>query len=196
MTLTLDIPVDDAVLMEDIDGYGDLFAVKPDDMLLQPQSGHLLQSALVTVLHEDVHLLLRVSTWTFKAHCLHMQHVTSWSDASYPVKLDSKVSHQVWVFNAFEYFQLVRSLLDCFVVVWLESDLIGGKTTTKKREKCTLFSGVTTICLKLLNSICWTTYLLHGHQLTSVNIDAGIHLPILALTCDQTQKHHQSLFEY
>lgn len=62
MTLTLDIPVDDAVLMEDIDGYGDLFAVKPDDMLLQPQSGHLLQSALVTVLHEDVHLLLRVST--------------------------------------------------------------------------------------------------------------------------------------
>lgn len=57
--LTLDIAVDDAVFVEDVDGRGDLFAVEPDNVLLQPQSGHLLQGALVTVLHEDVHLLLR-----------------------------------------------------------------------------------------------------------------------------------------
>lgn len=58
MKLTLDISVDNAVLVEDVDGCGDLFAVEPDDVLLQPQPGHLLQCALVTVLHEDVHLLL------------------------------------------------------------------------------------------------------------------------------------------
>lgn len=58
---TLDIPVDDAVLVQDVDGCSDLFAVEPDDVFLQPQSGHLLQCALVTVLHEDVHLLLQVS---------------------------------------------------------------------------------------------------------------------------------------
>lgn len=59
MTLTLDIPVDNAVFMEDINGCSDLFTVEPDDMFLQPQSGHLLQSAFITVLHEDVHLLLQ-----------------------------------------------------------------------------------------------------------------------------------------
>jgi len=57
--LTLDIPVDNAVFMEDVDGCSDLFTIEPDDVFLQPQSGHLLQSALVTVLHEDVHLLLQ-----------------------------------------------------------------------------------------------------------------------------------------
>lgn len=62
-TLTLNIPVDNAMLMEDIDGCSDLFTIEPDDMFLQPQSGHLLQSALIAVLHEDVHLLLHVSTW-------------------------------------------------------------------------------------------------------------------------------------
>lgn len=62
-TLTLNIPVDNAMLMEDIDGCSDLFTIEPDDMFLQPQSGHLLQSALIAVLHEDVHLLLQVSTW-------------------------------------------------------------------------------------------------------------------------------------
>lgn len=56
---TLNVPVDDAVLVEDVDGRGDLLAVEPDDVLLQAQSGHLLQGALVAVLHEDVHLLLR-----------------------------------------------------------------------------------------------------------------------------------------
>ena len=50
--------MDDAVFVQDVDGRSDLFAVEPDDVLLQPQSGHLLQGALVTVLHEDVHLLL------------------------------------------------------------------------------------------------------------------------------------------
>lgn len=58
--LTLNIPVDDAVFMEDIDGCSDLFAVQSDDVLLQSQFGHLLQSSLVTVLHEDVHLLLEM----------------------------------------------------------------------------------------------------------------------------------------
>lgn len=47
------------MLVEDVDGCGDLLAVEPDDVLLQAQSGHLLQGALVAVLHEDVHLLLR-----------------------------------------------------------------------------------------------------------------------------------------
>lgn len=47
------------MLVEDVDGRGDLLAVEPDDVLLQAQSGHLLQRALVAVLHEDVHLLLR-----------------------------------------------------------------------------------------------------------------------------------------
>ena len=61
VTLTLDVSVDDAVFMEDVDGCSDLFTVEPDDVFLQPQSGHLLQSALVTVLHEDVHLLLQES---------------------------------------------------------------------------------------------------------------------------------------
>lgn len=55
---TLYIPVDDAVLMQDVDGRSDLFTVESDDMLLQPQSGHLLQSPLITVFHKDVHLLL------------------------------------------------------------------------------------------------------------------------------------------
>lgn len=59
---TLNIPVDDAVLMQDVDGCSDLFTVESDDMLLQPQSGHLLQSPLVTVFHEDVHLLLEKNT--------------------------------------------------------------------------------------------------------------------------------------
>lgn len=58
---TLDVPVDDAVLVQDVDGCSNLFAVEPDDVFLQPQSGHLLQRALVAVLHEDVHLLLQVS---------------------------------------------------------------------------------------------------------------------------------------
>lgn len=75
MTLTLDIAVDNAMLMEDIDGCSDLFTVEPDDMFLQPQSGHLLQGALVTVLHEDVHLLLQGSAWKFIPNCSGMQNV-------------------------------------------------------------------------------------------------------------------------
>lgn len=145
MALTLNIPVDNAVFMQDVDGYSDLFAVKPDDVLLQPQPGYLLQSALVTVLHEDVHLLLQVSTQVLIPHHFHVPQVASWIDASYPVKLDSEVAHKIRVFNAFEYFQLVCSLLDCFVIVWLESDLSGGKKK-KENEKCLLTSTVTMIC--------------------------------------------------
>lgn len=47
------------MLVEDVDGDGDLLGVQPDDVFLQAQPGHLLQGALVAVLHEDVHLLLR-----------------------------------------------------------------------------------------------------------------------------------------
>lgn len=60
--VTFDIPVDNAMLMEDINGCSDLFTIEPNDMLLQSQSGHLLQGALITVLHEDVHFLLPAST--------------------------------------------------------------------------------------------------------------------------------------
>lgn len=65
MVRTFDVTVDNAVFVEDVDGCSDLLAIEPDDMFLQPQPGHLLQSALVAVLHEDVHLLLQVSAWTF-----------------------------------------------------------------------------------------------------------------------------------
>ena len=43
------------------------------------------------------------------------------------MKLNSKVSHQIWVFNAFKYFQLICSLLDCFVIIRLEPDLVETK---------------------------------------------------------------------
>lgn len=59
MGCTFDVSVHDAMIMEDVDGHRDLLGVQPDDMLLQPQPRHLLQRALVTVLHEDVHLFLR-----------------------------------------------------------------------------------------------------------------------------------------
>ena len=58
VALTLDVAVNDAVLVQHVDGRGDLLAVQPDDVLLQPQPGNLLQRSLVAVLHEDVHLLL------------------------------------------------------------------------------------------------------------------------------------------
>lgn len=47
------------------------------------------------------------------------------------MELYSKVSHQVWVFNAFKYFQLICSLLDCFMIIWLESDLF-----QQQEKKC------------------------------------------------------------
>lgn len=71
LALTLDITVDNAVFVEDIDGCSDLFTVESDDMFLQPQSGHFLQRALVTVLHEDVHLLLRMERNTKLLHLHH-----------------------------------------------------------------------------------------------------------------------------
>lgn len=51
------------------------------------------------------------------------------------MELYSKVSHQVRVFNAFKYFQLIRSLLDRFVIVRLETDLI--QQQEKKRVTST-----------------------------------------------------------
>lgn len=57
--VTFDVAVHYAMLVEDVDGDGDLLGVQPDDVLLQAQPGHLLQRALVAVLHEDVHLFLR-----------------------------------------------------------------------------------------------------------------------------------------
>lgn len=63
-----------SMFMEDVDGCGDLFAVEPDDVFLQPQSGHLLQSALVTVLHEDVHLLLKGGHERINAKQLQQHH--------------------------------------------------------------------------------------------------------------------------
>lgn len=47
------------------------------------------------------------------------------------MKLNSKVSHQVRVFNAFKYLQLICSLFDCFVIIWLESDLVDQKKKKK-----------------------------------------------------------------
>lgn len=115
------------MLMEDIDGCSDLFAVEPDDMFLQPQSGHLLQSALIAVLHEDVHLLLQKRTWTFIPNCLVLCRMMIKTHASYPMELDSKVPHEVRVFDAFKYLQLICSLLDRFVIIWLETDLVEHK---------------------------------------------------------------------
>lgn len=39
------------------------------------------------------------------------------------MELHAKVSHKVWVFDAFKYFQLISSLLDGFVIIWLKSYL-------------------------------------------------------------------------
>lgn len=75
LTLTLDVPVDDAVFMEHVDGCDGLFAVEPDYVLLQPQSGHFLQRALVTVLHEDVHLLLQVRALQLRPNSFSIHHV-------------------------------------------------------------------------------------------------------------------------
>lgn len=131
---TLNIPVDDAVLMQDVDGCSDLFTVESDDVFLQPQSGHLLQSPLVAVFHEDVHLLLEKNTpeildrryWTIIPWCQWMAENTS-----YPVEFHSKVSHQVGVFNAFKNLQLICSLLNGFVIVWLESDLVDSEKNVR-----------------------------------------------------------------
>lgn len=49
------------------------------------------------------------------------------------MKLNSKVSHQVRVFNAFKYLQLICSLFDCFVIVRLESDLVEHQRKRKKK---------------------------------------------------------------
>lgn len=57
--ITFNVAVNYAVLVEDVDGHGDLLRIQPDDVFLEPQPRHLFQRALVTVLHEDVHLLLR-----------------------------------------------------------------------------------------------------------------------------------------
>lgn len=131
---TLNVPVDDAVLVEDIDGCGDLLAVEPDDVLLQAQSGDLLQGALVAVLHEDVHLLLRDGACIGEAQLAPItvpRRVRMCE--TYPVELHSKVPHQVWVFDAFEDLQLVGRLLDGFVIVWLKPDLVGRKNGKRER---------------------------------------------------------------
>lgn len=47
------------------------------------------------------------------------------------MELNSEVTHQVWVLNAFKYFQLICSLLDCFVIIRLESDLVKKKRSEK-----------------------------------------------------------------
>ena len=58
MRITFNVTVNDAMLMEDVDGHSDLLRIQPDDVLLESQPRHLFQGALITVLHEDVHLLL------------------------------------------------------------------------------------------------------------------------------------------
>lgn len=71
--ITFNVAVNYAMLVQDVDGHGNLFRIQPDDVFLKPQPRHLFQRALVTVLHEDVHLLLReephrpMSTWALGA---------------------------------------------------------------------------------------------------------------------------------
>lgn len=50
---------------------------------------------------------------------------------SYPVEFHSKVSHQVGVFNAFKNLQLICGLLNGFVIVWLESDLVESEKNVR-----------------------------------------------------------------
>lgn len=52
---------------------------------------------------------------------------------TYPVELHSEVPHQVGVFNAFENLELVCRLLNGFVIVWLEADLVDGKRNVRMR---------------------------------------------------------------
>lgn len=56
---TFNVTVHNAVFMEHIDSSGDLLAVKTYYMLLQSQSGDLLQGPFITIFHKDVHFLLR-----------------------------------------------------------------------------------------------------------------------------------------
>lgn len=173
--------MDDAVLVEDVDGRGDLFAVEPDDVLLQPQPGHLLQRPLVAVLHEDVHLLLggggrRVSATTKTASGV--AHVADMSAPTHPMELHSEVPHQVGVLDAFKYLEFVCRLLDGFVVVGLEADLVEQEREQTLRV-CSVFHSFI------------GTNLFHGHEFASVDVDAGVHLPVLTLTCDtHTRRHH------
>lgn len=60
------------------------------------------------------------------------------------MELNSKVSHQVRVFNSFKYFQLICSLLDCFVIIWLEPDLV----ESKEKKKCHYFLQISKFFLK------------------------------------------------
>lgn len=78
------------------------------------------------------------------------------------MELNSKVPHQVWMFNAFEDFQLIRRFFDCFVIVWLKSDL-GKKKKKEKGGDLTLHADII-ICL-FLNPLNWScrTHLLHSH---------------------------------
>lgn len=94
------------------------------------------------------------------------------------MELNSKISNEVWVFNAFEYFQLVCRLLDCFVIIWLESNLV-----SKKKSKNVSIYVIQNI---LKHQLFFDTYLFHGHQFSSVNINASVHLTILALPCLHT----------
>lgn len=57
-------------------------------------------------------------------NCFSTHHVIFKCAWSYPMELHSEVSHQVRMFNAFKYLQLICSLLDCFVIIRLESDLV------------------------------------------------------------------------
>lgn len=58
VNITFNVSMNNSMFMQYIDGNRDLLRVEPNDMLLKAQFWYLLQSALITVLHEDVHFFL------------------------------------------------------------------------------------------------------------------------------------------
>lgn len=58
VNITFNVSMNDTMFMQYIDSNRDLLWVQPNDVLLKAQFGYLLQSALITVFHEDVHFFL------------------------------------------------------------------------------------------------------------------------------------------
>lgn len=58
VNITFNVSMNNTMFMQYIDSSRDLLWVQPNDMLLKAQFWYLLQSALITVLHEDVHFFL------------------------------------------------------------------------------------------------------------------------------------------
>ncbi len=98
----------------------------------------------------------------------------------YPVQLHTKVADKVGMFNSFKNLQLIRRFLYGLVVIGLKANLEANSVTVIK---------LLSVLIHIWNEYTVSsTYLLHGHQFTSVHIDARVNLPILPFACEQREK--------